>query len=161
MKVYLAGPMDGLTAWDAHVWRSAAALALASHGIEAFSPLRGKVRDPSEVIVDNRRFPDRFINARDHNDCMTSDAILVNLLGAKKVSVGTTMEIAWAKAYRKPLIVAMELSGNPHDHPMVRDCIDFWATDLTSAIELVVDVLRPTRCHVVQTPEALFGGKRA
>ena len=43
------------------------------------------------------------IIGRDRFDCCNSDLIFMNLLGSKRVSIGTTVELAWADASRKPV----------------------------------------------------------
>jgi nucleoside 2-deoxyribosyltransferase len=59
------------------------------------------------------------INVRDYNDTKTSDAILVNLLDCgQKVSIGTVMEIAWARAFQIPVVIVME-EDNIHQHAML------------------------------------------
>ena len=73
---------------------------------------------------------------RDFNDVKRCDAILVNLLGAKSASLGTVMELGWAYALQKPVVVAIEPIGNPHDrHPMIEETIRFRAPDLDAAID--------------------------
>lgn len=147
-KVYLAGPIAGLTYDEGQDWREHAVSALAQHGIAGYSPLRQKsfLRDAGVIgksAFTNPMASDRGIMTRDHNDCQTADAILCNLLGAKSVSQGTVMEIAWAYAYRKPLIVVMEETNNLHDHPMVRAAIDYRVTSLDQAIAITAAVLLP------------------
>jgi len=39
---------------------------------------------------------------RDRFDVQTCDLLLVNLLGATSVSIGTMFELAWTDAWRKP-----------------------------------------------------------
>ena len=53
----------------------------------------------------------------------------MNLLGAKRVSIGTTVELAW-DASRKPVLVCMEASGNPHDSLHVRGLATYLVEDL-------------------------------
>ena len=64
----------------------------------------------------------RGVTTRDRMDCNRADAVIMNLLGAKTVSIWTMIEIGWADAHRTPIILVMERSANVHDHPMVRDC---------------------------------------
>lgn len=66
--------------------------------------------------------------------------LLVNFLGAKEVSIGSVMEIAWANSFRKPIALVMEKS-NPHNHSMIRRVSDFIASDLNEAIEIVTAAL--------------------
>lgn len=147
-KVYLAGPIAGLTYDEGQDWREYAMAALDAHGIAGYSPLRNKSFLRSAGVIGKAAYAnpmasDRGIMARDHNDCKTSDAILVNLMGAKSVSQGTVMEIAWAYAYRIPLVVAMEETSNLHDHPMIRAALDYRVTSLDQAIAIVAAVLLP------------------
>ena len=59
------------------------------------------------------------INVRDFNDCKTADAILVNFIGCgTRVSTGTVMEIAWARAFQIPIVIVME-KENVHNHGML------------------------------------------
>lgn len=72
-----------------------------------------------------------------------SSAIFVNLLGAMAGSLGTAMEIARAYDHKIPVVVAMEPAGNPHDHPMIRDCISIRVGSLQEAIEATIAFLSP------------------
>ena len=146
-KIYLAGPISGLTYDDAQEWRDVARKALLPE-IEAFSPLRNKqyLRDVGVLQQSYAISPmstDRGIMTRDHFDCMTSDLILCYLKGATQLSAGTIMEIGWAFAYRKPLVVVIEPNGNPHDHPMIREAIGYRVEELDHAIHVVRAVLLP------------------
>ena len=85
----------------------------------------------------------RGITCRDRMDVMRCDMVIANFLGAKKVSIGTVMEIAWADAFRKPIVVVME-KGNIHEHSMLNQVSGFIVSSLDEAIELVVTVLSPT-----------------
>jgi len=78
---------------------------------------------------------------RDFNDCSTCDVLLVNLLGASKVSIGTVMEIAWAYQNRTPVVVVMEQEGNPHEHAMIREAIGFRVHTMGEAIAVVRTIL--------------------
>ncbi len=42
------------------------------------------------------------IIGRDRADCTRADLIIMNLLGAKKVSIGTMVELGWSDMARKP-----------------------------------------------------------
>lgn len=144
-KVYLAGPISGLTFSEAIIWRDFAVEQLAPE-ILAYSPLRQATFLKSEGKLSqsynyNPLSTDKGINIRNHFDCQTADLILCNLLGSLRISTGTVMEIAWAYAYRKPLVVAMEDSLNIHDHPMIREAISFRTQSLEDAIKITKSVL--------------------
>jgi hypothetical protein len=121
--VYLAGPMKGLTKAAMLGWRLLAAQKLAP--IITLSPLRGfehLLLDNGQMHPEYSDHPLRSLPAfisRDFSDVERSNALLVNFLGAQRVSIGTVMEIRDAWRQGKMIAVAME-PGNPHDHGMIR-----------------------------------------
>lgn len=122
-KVYLAGPITGTTYDGCTSWRDEAKEKLLDNGLEGFSPMRGKAYLSKEDKIkdsyaDHTMSSITGINVRDYNDCKTADAIFVNLIGAEKVSIGTVMEIAWARAFQVPCVIVME-KGSLHDHGML------------------------------------------
>lgn len=124
MKVYLAGPITGQNYEGATSWRELAIKRLQDVDIKAYSPMRGKAylskEDKIQDSYSNYTMSSiNGINVRDFNDVKTSDAILVNFLGCNnKVSIGTVMEIAWARAFQIPIIIIME-KNNIHEHGML------------------------------------------
>lgn len=144
---YLAGPISGLTYDGAQEWRDYVRQSLAPE-IECYSPLRYEHHLKQHVVLEQAHdyhplTSDRGIMTRDHYDCMTRDLVFVNLLGAgSRVSIGTVMEIAWAFAYRKPLVLAVE-SGSAHEHPMIREATGFRVGSLDEAINVTRAVLLP------------------
>jgi hypothetical protein len=78
---------------------------------------------------------------RDRFDATRCDVLLVNLLGAKTVSIGTVMEIAWADNVRTPIVVAMEAKGNLHEHAMITEAIGFRVPTLEEAIDVVKAII--------------------
>lgn len=152
MKVYLAGPITGLTLVDAQDWRSYARKRLKEHSqdIEGFSPLRAKdyLLDRGVLSGHPDAYADRVLSSakgilsRDRWDVMTCDAVLVNFIGAQAVSIGTVMEIAYADAFRKPCIVAME-EGNLHHHAMLDTSVGWICDGLDLAIDVTAAILLP------------------
>jgi nucleoside 2-deoxyribosyltransferase len=63
--------------------------------------------------------------------------VLVNLLGVKKVSIGTVMEIAFAHARQIPVILLIESDGNPHEHPMIEQAIAFRVCTVEAALNTI------------------------
>ena len=144
-KVYLAGPITGTSWAESETWRDdikqLALLDPRYSDIEFFSPLRGK-----EYIKDNPEIKDSYpeyqfstskcIMLRDFHDVQTADAVVVYLKGARKVSIGTVMEIAWAYQRRIPVIAIIEpftehktgfqesVGPNIHEHAMLNEA--FW-----------------------------------
>lgn len=153
MRIYLAGPISGLTYEGCTNWRekvqSAFDILESKHAvhIDVFSPMRSKSYLDSEDIIDGsyENHPlscQKGITTRDRFDCTNADLILVNLLGAEKISIGTVMEIAWADANRIPIVVAME-KYSLHDHPMIRECAGFIVNSLEEAVIVSASILSP------------------
>ena len=149
-RVYLAGPIAGLTYDDALDWRAQASAALSIRGIEALSPMRSKHALADRTISMNYRdyaksgpfYTSRGIMTRDYNDVRRADALLVNLLGFRKQTTGTVMELGWAFAFQKPTVVVIEPSGNVHDqHPMIVETFDYRVATMEEAIDAVAVIL--------------------
>ena len=141
--VYLAGPMSGLTYDQANDWRATAA-EIAPYWIDTVSPLRGKsylkTGNPlQDHDNDSILCTQKAINARDYNDVKRSAAILVNLLGAEKVSIGTVMEIAWAKAMDVPCVLVIE-NGNIHEHAMINASCGFICSTLEEGMKTIAAI---------------------
>ena len=145
--LYLAGPITGCTYGACVDWRVDFAAKLPDF-ILPISPMRAKnyLKDRGILEGSYNEFAlstERGINKRDKTDVRRADMVFVNFLGASRVSIGTVMEIAWAQEYQKPIVVAMEKSGNPHDgHPMLNDSIDFRVDNLDDAMYIVTHILR-------------------
>ncbi len=122
-KVYLAGPITGKSYNGCTEWRNEVKDQLYQLGLDGFSPMRHK-----EFLLNEKEIKDNYndqylstvtaINIRDYNDVKTSGALLVNFLGASKVSIGTVMEIAWARVYNIPVVIVVE-KNNIHQHGML------------------------------------------
>ena len=147
--MYGAGPITGLDYDGAQSWRDYAKEKLAEKGVKLVSPLRAKdyLRGIPALTADcagygelNCMSSPRGIMTRDHYDATRADAILVNLLGATRVSIGTVMEIAWAWDNGVPVVVAMEETGNPHEHAMITEAIGFRVTTLDEAIHVIAAI---------------------
>lgn len=149
--VYLAGAIAGIPGTDAVEWRRDVAADLGMRNIETLDPMRHKraLYRPERISTDYRDYADRGpfytsrgIMARDFNDVKRADALLVNLLGLTKPSLGTCMELAWAYALQKPAVVVMEAAGNPHDlHPMLHEAMPFRVETLEEGVDVVATVL--------------------
>lgn len=134
---YLAGGISGLSEQEARYWRKSAAQVLGSkYGIITRDPTRTEA-PPFHTS--------RGIIARDLNDVKQSDVLLVNLLSATTLSIGTIMELAWAYLLQKPAVVIIEDSGNIHDrHPMLNEAMSFRVSTLEAGIKAVAIILGET-----------------
>lgn len=144
--LYLAGPITGLAYGSTVNWRDYVKRNI-DPGIVPLSPMRNKeylstettVADSYESIATSSS---RGITARDRFDCQRADAILVNFLGVDKVSIGSVMEIAWADAARKPIILVMD-PESVHNHAMIRGVASFIVSTLDEGIAIAESVLLP------------------
>lgn len=143
--VYLAGPITGLSYGGATSWREEAITELAKHGIVGLSPLRAKdyllnetkLADEYDVVMSTGR----GITTRDRFDCTRADLVLVNLLGADRVSIGTVMELAWADLSRTPIVLCIDDEENPHEHAMIREVVGWRVNSVQAAIDVVIATL--------------------
>jgi nucleoside 2-deoxyribosyltransferase len=147
-KVYLSGPITGLHYGEAIGWTDYAKTKLTIAGIEGYRPLRGKkfLKDETEALSamgydENPISTPQGIVHRDRYDVETCDVMLVNLSGAKRVSIGTMFEVAWAFILHKPIVLFMEKEGNIHHHAFVTQACSYWVYNLDYAIELTETIL--------------------
>ena len=146
-KVYLGGIISGLRFDKANAWREEAIKKLTAYNIKAASPLRGKDHLKDKTVLHKKGFEgnvmstQKGITTRDRWDVMTCDLVIMNLLGAEGCSIGCSMEIAWADLCRTPVILVMEKRGNPHEHAMLLECIDYRVDTMEQAIEVARKIL--------------------
>lgn len=146
-SIYLAGPITGLTFGACTDWREYVKTKLMGSCIECFSPMRGKEYLKNEEYIKSSyknitTSTQKGIMTRDRFDTTQCDILVVNLLEAQKVSIGTVMEIAWADMLRKPIILIME-KDNIHDHPMLNEAAGFTVNNLDEAVDLIKIILNP------------------
>lgn len=149
--VYLAGPITGLSFDGCNDWRQRAIEDLAKAGIRGLSPLRGKeylAKLTTPISGTGEEYAHMSVLStapavvtRDRWDATRCDVLFANLLGAKAVSIGTVMEIAWADLRRTPIVCAIEPNGNPHLHMMLTQAIDFRVPTLEEALHVIKAML--------------------
>lgn len=144
--VYLAGPITGCTYEGCTNWREYARKELAEFHIEGVSPMRYKeyLKHMTERILD--RYDETVLSSakgithRDKWDVCRCDVILVNLLGAERVSIGTMLEVGMATARDKPIVLCIE-EGNIHHHSMLETFSGWVVPDFDDGIEIVKALL--------------------
>lgn len=151
-SVYLSGPITGLTFQGATDWRQYAIESLKTKAIQGISPMRAKDYLASlngPISGHGREYAQlgvlstsAAVVARDRFDTQRCDVMLMNLLGADRVSIGTMVEIGWADAARVPIIGIMEPEGNVHDHMFVNQMIGFRVKTLDEALDIAKAILR-------------------
>lgn len=143
--VYLAGPIAGLTWEDANGWREEFSNDLPAR-IRCLSPTRFKNFLSGQVIDTKSYFihplaTDKGLTRRDLFDVGRSQAILFNFLGTDKVSVGTCIEIGASAMVATQLRVMVIEPHNIHDHPMIREIVDYTVPTLKEAASLLAALL--------------------
>jgi len=146
--MYTAGPIKGLTYKGASNWREYVRdeMDRLSPWIKTISPVRGDhaQKGTEQIIISDSKdhiFTTKYaINQRDYNDVQRADIIFVNLLDTDVVSIGTVMEIAWARAFAKPVVLLME-DGNIHDHPLLRYPAGYITNNLDKGIHVAISVI--------------------
>ena len=155
-RVYLAGSITGSTPKSATGWRDYAKTKLMRHGILAYSPTRGKEKlasvysddKPLEVDAESTlggpENTTRGIMMRDYLDCIHSDALLVFLdPHSTKLSLGTSMELAWAYHLKIPTVVCTAEDSYYYRHPMVNEATIYRVDSIDQGIDIIVSILMP------------------
>jgi nucleoside 2-deoxyribosyltransferase len=158
--IYLAGPILGTTYGESTEWREYARdrLAALDPALRGASPMRAKkyladlakmpmtadqLRSTKTGTIKTPLSTAAAIVGRDQMDVARADLLLVNLLGAQKVSIGTCCEVAQAHQLRVPVMLVIEDEGNIHDHPFITQQSAFRVDDLDMAINLIPAILIP------------------
>jgi len=146
MKVYLAGQITGLTYDQANEWRTGFTQRLNSVGIEALSPLRAKefLRDYGVLNGNYYRASPlssaKGIVTRDRNDVSNCDIVLMNLKDMDRVSIGCMVEVGWADAQRKPIVMVLD-EQSPYEHEFINEISGFIVHDLDEAFEVICAIV--------------------
>jgi hypothetical protein len=146
MIVYLAGPITGCNYEGCTDWRESVSKELSRFAIKGVSPMRGKeyLKSIGTISGTGEEYAHlgpislpRGVMTRDRWDATRCNVLLVNLLGAERVSIGTVMEIAWADLARIPIVCCIEESGNPHEHMMISEAIGYRVDNIPQALHII------------------------
>lgn len=155
--VYLAGPIAACTYGEATDWRLRVAKALAQrsdYGIAAVSPMRMKEwAARMEKIEGNYAAAagadyritgtPMAIRTRDHFDVKNADLLFAYLpreMNERRPSWGSAIEIGWASAYQKPVVLVTD-DENLAKHPLILGSVGWIVPTLEEGIEAVLSVL--------------------
>lgn len=143
--VYLAGPITGQTYAECVDWREEAEKLLFEQGMRGISPMRGKEYLKNETSVADEyaqkvSSTQKAITTRDRFDVMRCDAVLVNFTKELQISIGTCIELGWADAFRKPVMLITD-SSTKHDHSMVREIAGWTVPTLEIAVDVLASIL--------------------
>lgn len=143
---YLSGPISGESYARATDWRDKFKqniLANTGGKVKCLSPMRGKhylenVQELDAVAAEGVLSGGPSILAGDYADVMNADIIVVNLLGAKRVSIGSVLEIAFAYTKHTPVVLVIEDGvENIHTHLMLFAMCGFKVNNLEDAETIV------------------------
>ena len=148
-KVYLSGPITGVSYNEARFgWRAKFADYL-DEGIIPLSPMRheghlAELSTEAETVLPPGKTHifshPRMIVSKDMLDIEQCDLMVVNLLGATTVSQGTIWEMGYAKGKGKQLVVIME-ANNVHKSPFIRESANIVVDNVEDAIMIVNSLL--------------------
>ena len=132
MRIYLAGPITGLTFDAANDWRAAWTPAFVRAGHVVDSPLRHKEHLRPEGVLTSTFDEGRPALKRDLWDIDRADVVLVNLEGATETaSIGTCCEIGYAYAFDKFIVVVSP--RGVHNHLFINEMASIIVHDMHDA----------------------------
>lgn len=165
MRVYLAGPITGLTYKGATDWREEFSKELEKQGHIGVSPMRGKdylseIFQDGEILqktpatgfetvqmerihklqLSYEEFPmssAQGIYGRDKYDTAHCEVVFANFLNAESISIGTCMEVQRGYDKDKFVLVAIEKQDNLNDHPFIRRAASCIVEDLETAMQVL------------------------
>lgn len=129
MFIYLVRPISGCTFQEVTQGYKETANILLNHGYQVLHAMMGKEDlQQNDEVFKNHGYThpvatDRAILGRDRWMVKKADIVFANFLGAKRVSIGSMMELAWAHDHGKHVVIAME-KDNIHRHAFVTGCAD-------------------------------------
>lgn len=148
MKVYLSGPMTGSTAEGIVGWRDRVLELLPRH-VEIFDPALARC-DSTSAYIQRESPAEELMRLRhgllviDRNKHLiqSSDVVLANFLQARRASIGSIGELFWANAFRVPIIIVRERTGNVHDHAMLNGIASIITHTLEDGCKAVLSMLQ-------------------
>lgn len=140
--IYLAGPIAGCTEGEANDWREHVSDRLRVLGYVGISPLRCEplIGERYGTGNDDPRFGTaRAISSKNLADVQSCDltfAYMPKPEEGRPPSVGTIIEIAWANAFRKPVVL---VTTDPYilAHPVVNACASWILESLDDGLDVV------------------------
>jgi len=139
-KVYMSGPMAGLTYEEGTEWREYVKDKL--DGVaNCLSPYRGKDYFRGQTIK-NQEYTQvlstpKAIKIRDQWDTMNADVVLLNLSNYQLFSIGSIIEVGWADAARVPVVAVIPSESEYFKHPILTQACAYIVQDLDEAINIV------------------------
>ena len=150
-SIYLSGPISGLHYDEAaRGWRQDAGHILEDAGAIVLDPTKLETENEKGGAIDPLGDQDsamlnwKSITTKDRFYVQQADLMILNLLGAQRVSIGSMIELGWADLLRKPVVLIMEPEFNMHEHAMVREMAGFRAHTLEQGLMIAMTLLQLT-----------------
>jgi len=145
MRLYLAGSISGKTKEEVEGYFHNYSTLFRKMGYQVFSPMSGRgelrVNSTYEPLgYDNPIATDHAIVTRDRWMVGQGDILFCNLLESKRVSIGSMMELAWARELGKHVVLVME-TGNIHEHAFVMECANIRFTFMQPAVAYLKELI--------------------
>lgn len=145
LKIYLAGPITGLSIQEVFKYYNSAAEEL-KYRYEVFHPMTGsgkhnlRTEDFKGSYINNPVTTNHAIFERDKWMIKHVDVIFCDLtLGTDRVSIGSMMELAWADMEDKHVVVVIP-EGNIHNHAFVLEAASIVFTNTKDAMEYLCNL---------------------
>ena len=124
-SIYLSGPISEVSLNIAQEWRASFEEAVQQVGsplIRCINPMRFRLTTPMSTEDPT------YITSRDRFDVQRADLLVVNFLyqpHQETISIGSVIEMAWADAWRKPIIMAVPVNWKSRlfTHPFIQDIV--------------------------------------
>lgn len=144
-RIYLCGPITGLTIKEASEYRDKIKEMFAETGILTLDPMRGKYHIESDepicaVGYVSGSHDDKAIVKRDKHDVMNCALMLADFTNSKQISIGSMVEFGWADAMGIPIVTVLP-KGNLHDHCFVRQLSTYVVEDIEEAVQLALTII--------------------
>lgn len=125
-SIYLSGPISEVPLNIAQEWRASFEEAVQIVGgphIKCINPMRFRLTTPMSAEDPT------YITSRDRFDVQRADLLVVNFLyryqNPEIISIGSVIEMAWADAWNKPIIMAVPVNWKSRlsSHPFIADMV--------------------------------------
>jgi nucleoside 2-deoxyribosyltransferase len=145
LTIYLGGPIAGHAYDGASDWRHETARRLSETAphVRCLDPMRGKEELKGATSIKAGEgggvYGPKTTVSRDLWDVAHCDIVLINLLDASEVSVGSMVELGHAAALKKFVVVILppKGEGSPHHHPFVLESASAVVHSLEDALSLL------------------------
>lgn len=144
MKIYLAHPISGMSADEVFDYYDTTNNAL-RFDYEVLYPMLGKGYMRNEVEFKAHGYDNMPVSTnhaimnRDQWMVDQCDILFLDFTGAKSISIGCCMELAWAKLLKKHTVVVLD-KDNIHKHAFVLECAHVIFETYDEAISYLIEL---------------------